>query len=925
MQYGDTLQGLEWIDAETIIFEGVRTKLTPMIGQFLDAKKAANGALLLFRMGDFYETFFEDAKTLSTALDLLLTSRSKNDAGDEVPMAGIPARSLEDYVSSLVELGFRVAICDQLEDPSVAVGLVRRGITRVVTPGTMVDERPGAERSARYLSALAFGSKEDAFAALAAIDLSTGECILTQISEMSVLLSELKRLNVCELVGHDMGEGGVWRSLTTLHIPMQTLDEGEFEMQAFIDTWHDREESDALLLSKEALNNFIQSVNEFGFSEPSLVLRALAGLLRYLATLRYPLTANILEVQPYKIESYMHIDAATFQNLELFESFRGGQKKGALLHELDETVSSAGARLLKHWLAYPLKDKLNIDLRLEAVQELYDKFEVRDHLRSSLREIMDFERISAKLANNKVNPRELRQLQASLEELPKLKEGAKTLTSSLLTTSLQQVAPLPELSSILKRAIREDAPINVNEGPIFKEGYDELLDRYREISANGQKELLNFEAKQKKETGISSLKVKYQRIFGYFIEVTKANLSLVPSHYIRKQTLTNCERFYTPELKEFEEELLMAQENKEKRELELFEELKLLAAQSISQLSANAKALAILDVLANLAQIAHQRQYCRPCIKDDGDLILKNARHPVVESFLPKGERFVPNDLSLKRNDAELIIITGPNMSGKSTIIRQTAIIALMAQMGSFVPAEYAHIGIVDRIFSRVGASDNLAQGQSTFMVEMTETAHILQHATKKSLVILDEIGRGTATYDGLSLAWAIAEHLLTKTRARTLFATHYHELTELENIHSGVKNCSVAVKEYKQDIIFLRKLIDGAANRSYGIQVARIAGIPQSVIERAQSILHTLETHTHNDLGKKDNDATKSHPTPRPVNVQASLFAETTPELVKPVTKHDVLSQDFLDEFNHLGLDTTSPIQALNWLYKWQRRLRKS
>lgn len=918
MQFGEELKDLVWIDPENVIFEGVKTKLTPMISQFLDAKKNAPGAILLFRMGDFYECFFQDARRVSEALDLVLTSRTKNEDGDELPMAGVPVRSVDDYVTSLVEQGYIVAICEQLEDPAVAVGIVRRGIVRVVTPGTVLDERAGAQRNARYLSAMANTAN---FLALASIDLATGHCVVSEIADYSMLVSEFQRLGVCELVAPACALER-FAGLLSLGLPVQARPEDIFEMQALLDTWQNDDDSAAILLQKEAIEQSIQNIEGFGFENAPVVLSALAGLLCYLRELHYPVTANILAVHPYKVDACMQLDAATMQNLELFESLRGGKKKGSLLAELDSTVSSAGSRMLKEWMAYPLKDKPHIDLRLEAVQDLYEHFEERQFLRESLGNIIDYERIATKIATNRINPRELRLLASSLLAIPVLKERAAPLRSTMLRAAFDQLVPLHELATRLECALREDAPINPSDGAIFNEGYDADLDHYHTLSSNGQREILHFEAQQKKETAISSLKVKYQRIFGYFIEVSKSNLSLVPAHYIRKQTLSNCERFYTPALKELEEELLVAQDKKVKREAELLEELKAYAGTFIARMSANARALARIDVLCAFAHTAHKHQYCRPSIKEDGDLVLKNARHPVVERFLPKGERFVPNDMTLRRSSAELLIITGPNMAGKSTIIRQTAIIALMAQMGSFVPAEYAHIGIVDRIFSRIGASDNLAQGQSTFMVEMTQTAHILEHATANSLIILDEIGRGTATYDGLSLAWAIAEHLHVHTKARTLFATHYHELTELENIHSGIKNCSVAVKEHKQDIIFLRKLVEGAANRSYGIAVARLAGIPQSVIQRAQSILHTLETQTHNDLGKKDGQSSPSPSPARAQSLQHSLFGDTA-SLPSPITKSDVLAQDFLDEFCKLGLDTTSPIQALNWLYKWQKKLR--
>ena len=923
MKFGDVLDGLTWISETQIIYQGCRVKLTPMYEQYLDAKMQNPSALLLFRMGDFYETFFDDAKILSRALDVMLTSRSKGEDGCDVPMAGVPFRSINEYLFQLVEQGFRVAVCDQLEDPAQAVGIVKRGITQIVTPGTLCDERPGVEKTARLLTSVVWDEKPTKKSeagrlscAMASIDMATGYCTMTELTSLQSLQTEILRLNVREVISHHSSQDDDLVRLLQ-GIPVSFRDRQSFAQQALIDKWMtDDEEMAGAFMSRDKFLSFLDLIAQTGFSNAALVVDAFCGLLLYLRDLHFPLTANIEQIYPYRAEAYMQIDAATFQNLEIYTTLRGGQKKGSLLGELDDTVTGGGSRLLQNWLAYPLKDAAKIQQRLDAVEILVNQYDHRDALRELLRNTCDLERISTKIANDKIMPKELVLLKQTLQKIPEIIELCKRCDASFFRQTAQMLKPLESLSKVIESALVDDAPANLNDTNFYKPGYDEKLDHYREIAENGQQWLINYEAEQRAKTGISSLKVKYQRVFNYFIEVTKSNLSLVPKHYERSQTLTNCERFYTQELKEYTEDQLTAESKRGERELELYAELKRLAAAQIAPLMQNARLLAHLDVLSSLAHTAHHRQYSKPVIEDSKTFVLKNARHPVVERFLPQGERFVPNDIRLDDN-GRMLIITGPNMAGKSTVIRQAAIITLMAQMGSFVPAESAHIGIVDRIFSRVGASDNLALGQSTFMVEMTETANILSNATSQSLVILDEIGRGTSTYDGLSLAWAIAEYLHTKIGARALFATHYHELTELANVMPGVRNVSIAVKEYKKDIIFLRKLVDGAANRSYGIQVARLAGIPADVLSRAEQILDTLEQNAHRELvtePKREQDHTEP-----PKRMQRSLFGdEPDPEITT-----DPRLNDLLRDLTGMQLDATTPIQALNWLYKWQKKLR--
>ena len=922
MQFGEQLENLTWISESIVIYQSYRIKLTKSLEQYLDAKKQYPSALILFRMGDFYETFFDDAKIVSQVLDLTLTSRSKCEDGTDLPMAGVPYRAINEYLFQLVEQGYKVAVVNQLEDPSKAVGrIVKRGITQIVTPGTLCDERPGFDKNARFLTAIVWNEKPRKgeclpLCAIASIDMSTGYCTMTELNTIQSLQSELLRMNVREvIVPHTENDDDLERVLRG--IPITYRERGMFAKQPVIDHWMNGDEGDYAFMSKEKFLEFIDTIDNAEFARPGSVADAFCGLMLYMRELHYPLTANIEQIFPYRAESYMQIDAATFQNLEIYATLRGGQKKGSLLGEIDDTVTSAGTRLLQNWLAYPLKNAREIKTRLDAVEELVTKFECRDELRQRLRETGDLERLAAKIANDRIMPSELIILKRTLEALPAIIERCDTCSSAYLKRAASKLQALTELADTIGRALVDDAPSNLNDTNIFKRGYDSKLDEYREISEHGQQWLLDYEARQRLETGIKSLKVKYQANFGYFLEVTKANKSLVPKHYIQSQTLVSCDRYRTDELSEYQEKLLTAEANRSEWELELYRGLKKMAAAQISALMKNARILAHIDVLCSLAHTAHHRHYSRPNVEESRAFVLRGARHPVVERFLPKGERFVPNDIKLD-DEGRLMIITGPNMAGKSTVIRQAAIITLMAQMGSFVPAEFAVIGVVDRIFSRVGASDNLALGQSTFMVEMTETANILCNATDRSLVILDEIGRGTSTYDGLSLAWAIAEYLHTKIGARALFATHYHELTELANVLPGIRNASIAVKEYKKEIIFLRKLVDGAANRSYGIQVARLAGIPGEVLERAEQILETLEQNAHRELVT---DVHRPEPEAKPVNSQRSLFG--APEKSEEPSG-DPRANELCQELLSLPLDATAPIQALNWLYKWQKKLRR-
>lgn len=950
-----------------IEFEGVRVKLTPMIEQFLAAKRAHPDAVLFFRMGDFYELFFEDARLAHRELGLTLTSRNKGGSGeddggggDELPMAGVPVRAMEEYLFTLVERGYRVAICDQLQDPSVAQGIVERGITRVVTPGTLVDERPGAARSARILAAVAVqeakGRVGEVFG-LGFVDIATGSFSATEVVGMASLAGELQRIGVRELLVDETHRALVAPIVSRLsRISLQAVPSEFFDARAVLR--HIGEgpravgdlDPGATFLGPERIESFFEAVRAFEFREPAAPEAAVAAIVRYVAEMQRGIAGHIQEVRPYRVDAFMVIDEATQANLELTETVRGGKREGSLVGVLDETVTAAGGRRLRTWLTYPLLDARRIRARHDAIEELVERFGLRERVRTLLDETHDIERLTGRLATGRATPRHLVQLRRTLETIPALREALAEAQAPQLKALYGQLDPCEDLRDLIASAIVDEPPIAIQDGGVIREGWNAEFDRVVELARSGKQWLLDYETTQKRETGIPSLKIKYQRVFGYFIEVTRANLHLVPEHYIRRQTLTNCERYYTDELKEYEEEVLTAEEKRHSLELELFESVRAQVAQHLGRLRHTASSLATLDVLAALAHVAHERGYCRPTIREDDILLIDAGRHPVVERFLD-GERFVPNDLEMNGTDARLQIITGPNMAGKSTVIRQAALIVLLAQAGSFVPARRAEIGLVDRIFSRVGASDNLALGQSTFMVEMTETANILRHATKRSLVILDEIGRGTSTYDGLSIAWAVAEYLHDTIGARVLFATHYHELTELARTLSGVVNLSVAVKEWQQQIIFLRKLVKGAANRSYGIQVARLAGLPAATLERAEEILHNLEMNSTDEHGRptfarhlqagdtqlapSESTAPRADEAPqfdlfgRKAGVAQAAAAASSARQAAAAQAAQVNDErqrkldSILEELDATTLDATTPIQALNLLFKWQRRLK--
>jgi DNA mismatch repair protein MutS len=810
-------------------------KLTPMLKQYLDLKSKYADALLLFQMGDFYETFFADAEQAAQALSITLTSRSR--AGEErIPMAGFPIHAAQGYLTRLLEQGFKVVVCDQTEDPAQAKGLVRREVTRILTRGTVVD--PGA-LDARVDNYLAAVLSRGARWGLAFLELSTGEFRLTEGEGAENLGDELWRLKPVELVvPEDQEETLLLGALAPFDTPpsRRSLSPYAFEEAAA------RRE-----LSRTLGTLFLDG---FGLEAHPLGVGAAGAILRYLKDSHTEELPHLDRLLPYQRDDYLGLDEATLRHLEIFETWRSRARQGSLLETLDETVTPMGARRLARWLRYPLKEREAIEARLDAVQFFKDEGVLRPRWRQTLKGLGDLERLTARVALEQATPREVGAVKYALARVPLLKELLPRELPPLVAAAAADLDPLDDLQELIGRALVEEPPLSLKEGGIIREGYDPELDELVALSREGKDWIARLEARERSRTGIGSLKVRYNKVFGYYLEVSKANLRLVPADYIRKQTLVNAERFITPDLKEYESRVLGAEEARIRREAELFQELRRRLAAEALRLKRVARALGILDVLAALAEAAALYRYCRPRLTPEPVLNLKDSRHPVLERLMPPGG-FVPNDVALNR-DSQVLIITGPNMSGKSTLLRQVALSVLMAQLGSFVPAAEAVIGLSDRIFTRVGAMDDIGRGQSTFLVEMIETARILHQATPESLVILDEIGRGTSTFDGLALAWAVAEHLhdLDGQGVKTMFATHYRELTELGLLKPRVQNFQVLVTEAAGHIVFLHQLAPGAAPQSYGIQVASLAGVPPEVIARAKEVLENLEAGSLDPMG---------------------------------------------------------------------------
>jgi DNA mismatch repair protein MutS len=863
-------------------------KSTPMIKQYLAIKEGYPDAILFYRMGDFYEMFFEDAEQASRVLDITLTSRNKND-DSPVPMCGVPHRAASGYIARLIEKGYKVALCDQMEDPAAAKGLVKREVVRVITPGMIVEEEFLDACSNNFIAA--FSRAEDR-TGLAYLDISTGAFRVTESADRDALLDEARRIGARELLLPEQArrDPDVAAALKLLvEASVSYLDDRQFEHRRAYQCL--TEQFRTLTLEGFGCDHFTAGVSAAG------------ALMAYVRETQKQRTAHITRLESYAIDGGLVVDEISRQNLELTRGIRSGSRRGTLIGILDHTRTPMGARLLQSWLRHPLRERSAIDSRLAAVAEAKTRVLVRRELRERLRSVRDLERIGSRIVVGRANARDLLALKESLAVLPTVWQGVQELKASEFSPPAP-LDPLETLAALLERSIREDAPPTLGEGRLIKPGFHAELDTLAEISRDAKGYLAQLEVREKEATGIATLKVGFNKIFGYYIEVPKSRAGAVPPHYVRKQTLVNAERYLTDELKTFESKVLGAEEERAALEYSLLQQILAEAAGEQERIQAAAAFLAQLDCLLDLAEVADQNDYCRPEMRPDGRLLIEDGRHAVVEKMI-SGERYVPNSIAMDDEENQVLIITGPNMAGKSTVLRQVALTVIMAQMGSFVPARRASLGVVDRIFTRVGALDNLSQGQSTFMVEMQETANILNNATPESLVILDEIGRGTSTFDGLSIAWAVAEflHDWQARGVKTLFATHYHELTELALQKPRVKNFNIAVKEWNDEIIFLRKLVAGGTNRSYGIQVARLAGIPPEVIARAKKILYRIENE---HAAMPEAAAAK---TARPSPVQLDLFR-----------KHEAR---LAEQLKSLDLSGMTPLEAMNCLDRLQEMAR--
>lgn len=872
-----------------------------MMVHYCQTKCAYKDSILFYRLGDFYEMFFEDAKTVSRELELTLTGK---DCGlsERAPMCGIPYHAAETYINRLIDKGYKVAICEQVEDPKTAKGIVKREVTRVVTPGTNLNMQELDEGKNNYLMAIVCVG--DHFGVSTA-DITTGDCYVTEIDEERKLWDEINKFLPAEIICNDaflVSGVDVDDLRNRLHISVFALE-----------SWYFGDD----LCKQTLLEHFkISSLEGLGLADYDSGVIAAGSLFRYLLDTQKNTMEHMNKIIPYTTDRYMVIDSSSRRNLELVETLREKQKRGSLLWVLDKTKTAMGARMLRSFVEQPLIDADAINERLDAVTELNMQAMLREEIREYLNPVYDLERLVSRISYRSANPRDLLAFKMSLEMIPHIKNLLANFTSPLLVRINEQMDGLEDLYRLLEASITEDPPLAVKEGGIIREGYNEQVDTYRNSKTQGKSWLAQLEAEEKEKTGIRNLKIKYNKVFGYYLEVTNSFKNLVPEYYTRKQTLTNAERYITPKLKELEDMILGAEDKLFALEYDLFCQVREELAAQIPRIQETAKAIAQLDVYASLSVVAQRNNYVRPTVNTKGVIDIKNGRHPVVEKMI-NNDMFIANDTYLDNGSKRVSVITGPNMAGKSTYMRQTALIVLMAQIGSFVPAEKAKIGVVDRIFTRVGASDDLASGQSTFMVEMTEVANILRNATAKSLLILDEIGRGTSTFDGLSIAWAVIEHI-SNTKllgAKTLFATHYHELTELEGKIPGVNNYCIAVKERGDDIVFLRKIVKGGADKSYGIQVAKLAGVPDSVLDRAKELVdelvHTDITSTFKDLAENS----------RKTKPKAVHYDEVDLEQISLFDT--VQDQDIIEELKNLDITMLTPMDAMNTLYRLQNKLK--
>jgi DNA mismatch repair protein MutS len=866
--------------------------LPPAMRQYVEIKAGYEDCILLFRMGDFYEMFFEDAVTAAKILDITLTSRNKG-KDDSIPLCGFPYHAASSYISKLIENGFKVAICEQVEDPKLAKGVVKREVVRVVTPGLVIDVDNLNAGENNYLAALSLARES---IGLAFLDISTGEFRVTEIKDREFFLDQANSLDFRELLAaEELRETWVTNALSQAggscrinFVPAEyfNVKEALSVLQDFFS------ESQILRLDLERHN---------------ASAAAAGAVLRYVTETQKIRPGHINSIEWYETGGYLVLDDIAKRNLELFSTITGGNKSGSLFHVLDETVTAMGTRRLRWWLNYPLAKPEKIRERLAAVGEIKENHVLRENLRTALSRIYDMERLCGRIAMGVANGRDLIALKNSLLSLPEVRSILHRFSTSLLVSLCSGIDEMADIAGLIESSVIESPPLTLREGGIIKEGWDEELDSLIALMRDGKKWIALLEEKERKRTGINSLKVGFNSIFGYYLEVTKTNTHLVPEDYIRKQTLVNAERYINQELKEYEKTVLNAEERRKEREYELFLSVRNTIAGGNKRIKDTAARVADIDALTSLAFVAERYRYACPHINDDDAIEITDGRHPVVERMpLPSG--FVPNDVCLDGRRNRLLIITGPNMAGKSTYIRQVALTVLMAQMGSFVPAAAARVGVVDRIFTRIGAADSLAKGQSTFMVEMNEVANILQHATSRSLIILDEVGRGTSTFDGLSIAWAVAEYIADSRHlgARTLFATHYHEMTDLARTKEGVKNYTVAVKEYGEKIIFLRKIVEGSANRSYGIQVAQLAGVPEEIILRAKEILQNLEKGELDELGMPKIARGKRGASKH--KAQLSLFVDDENAIIVELRDSDIMNM--------------TPLEALQLINRWRNKL---
>ncbi len=879
------------------------SELTPMMQQYMETKKQYEDCILFYRLGDFYEMFFEDALTVTKELEITLTSKSCG-MEERAPMCGVPYHAVENYLTRLVNKGYKVAICEQVEDPKLAKGIVKREVVRIVTPGTNLNVQSLEESKNNYLMCITYTPTK---IGISAADVTTGDYYLTEVDDLKKLTDELMKYEPSEIICNDaflVSGVDVADLRGRLHITVNALEAHLFDDEG---------------CKKTLLKHFkVNTLIGLGIEEFPTGMIAAGALLQYLYETQKTNLEHFTHIYPYLTSKYMLLDSSTRRNLELTETLREKQKRGSLLWVLDKTKTAMGARMLRSFIEQPLIDRQEMEKRLDAVEELNKDSVSRDEIREYLNPIYDLERLLSKVTYKTANPRDLIAFRNSLEMLPHIKTVLGSYSCEELLTANRQMEGLEDIFQLISSSIEEEPPLTIREGGMIKDGFDETIDMLRSAKRDGKQWLAQLEEQDRERTGIKNLRIKYNKVFGYYFEVTNSYKAMVPEDYIRKQTLANAERYTTPRLKELEDTILNAEDKLQTLEYDLFCKIRDSIAMEIERIQRTAKAVARLDVYASLALSAERNHYVRPKLNEKGIIDIKDGRHPVVEQMITN-DLFIANDTYLDNAKSCISVITGPNMAGKSTYMRQSALIVLMAQIGSFVPAKSANIGIVDRIFTRVGASDDLASGQSTFMVEMNEVANILRNATSDSLLILDEIGRGTSTFDGLSIAWAVIEHISNRKLlgAKTLFATHYHELTELEGKMNNVNNYCIAVKECGEDIVFLRKIVKGGADRSYGIQVAKLAGVPDMVIDRAKEIAEQL---SDNDITQKvqsiavdtkgENKGKRRQTYDEVDMAQMSLFDTVTDE-------------DVLKELMEVEVTTLTPLDALNTLYRLQNKLK--